>query len=96
MTTAAIPPAPVHHGKRVLMKGNEAMAEAAVRAGCDAYFGYPITPQAELLEWMARRMEQALRFRPAVILHDCVWADMQRPHNRVPAFSGAQAPKQFV
>jgi 2-oxoglutarate/2-oxoacid ferredoxin oxidoreductase subunit alpha len=42
--------------RRVLMKGNEAIAEAAVRAGCDAYFGYPITPQAELLEWMARRM----------------------------------------
>jgi 2-oxoglutarate ferredoxin oxidoreductase subunit alpha len=39
-----------------LMKGNEAMAEAAIQAGCDAYFGYPITPQAELLEWMARRM----------------------------------------
>ncbi len=36
---------------RVLMKGNEAMAEAAIAAGCDAYFGYPITPQAELLEW---------------------------------------------
>ncbi|MCU0483911.1 MAG: 3-methyl-2-oxobutanoate dehydrogenase subunit VorB [Chloroflexi bacterium] len=40
------------------MKGNEAMAEAAIRAGCDAYFGYPITPQAELLEWMARRMPE--------------------------------------
>lgn len=43
---------------RVLMKGNEAIAEAAIRAGCDAYFGYPITPQAELLEWMARRMPE--------------------------------------
>jgi 2-oxoglutarate ferredoxin oxidoreductase subunit alpha len=43
---------------RVLMKGNEAIAEAAVAAGCDAYFGYPITPQAELLEWMARRMPE--------------------------------------
>ena len=43
---------------RILMKGNEAMAEAAVAAGCDAYFGYPITPQAELLEWMARRMPE--------------------------------------
>ncbi len=40
------------------MKGNEAIAEAAIRAGCDAYFGYPITPQAELLEWMARRMPE--------------------------------------
>jgi 2-oxoglutarate ferredoxin oxidoreductase subunit alpha len=44
--------------RRILMKGNEAIAEAAVRAGCDAYFGYPITPQAELLEWMARRMPE--------------------------------------
>ena len=34
------------------------MAEAAIEAGCDAYFGYPITPQAELLEWMARRMPE--------------------------------------
>ena len=40
------------------MKGNEAIAEAAIQAGCDAYFGYPITPQAELLEWMARRMPE--------------------------------------
>ncbi len=45
----------------VLMKGNEAMAEAAIQAGCDAYFGYPITPQAELLEWMARRMPEVGR-----------------------------------
>ena len=40
------------------MKGNEAIAEAAIQAGCDAYFGYPITPQAEILEWMARRMPE--------------------------------------
>lgn len=39
-----------------LWKGNEAIAEAAVRAGADAYFGYPITPQTELLEYLARRM----------------------------------------
>lgn len=39
-----------------LLKGNVAFAEAAVRAGCEAYFGYPITPQTELLEHMARRM----------------------------------------
>jgi len=51
-------PGPLRHGDRVLMKGNQAMAEAAVRAGCDAYFGYPITPQAELLEWMAVRMPE--------------------------------------
>ncbi len=41
---------------RVLMEGNEAFGEGAIRAGCDAYFGYPITPQTELLEYMARRM----------------------------------------
>jgi 2-oxoglutarate ferredoxin oxidoreductase subunit alpha len=58
MTTVTIPATSLHHGHRVLMKGNEAMAEAAIRAGCDAYFGYPITPQAELLEWMARRMPE--------------------------------------
>jgi len=41
-----------------LLKGNEAIAEAAIRAGCQAYFGYPITPQTELLEHMARRMPE--------------------------------------
>jgi 2-oxoglutarate/2-oxoacid ferredoxin oxidoreductase subunit alpha len=43
---------------RELMKGNEAVAEAAIRAGLQAYFGYPITPQTELLEWMSRRMPE--------------------------------------
>lgn len=37
-----------------LMKGNEALAEAVIRAGCDGYFGYPITPQSEILEYLAR------------------------------------------
>ena len=41
---------------KVLMKGNEAIAEAAIRAGCEAYYGYPITPQTEVLEYMSRRM----------------------------------------
>ena len=41
-----------------LMKGNVALAEAAVRAGVEAYFGYPITPQTELLEHMAKRMPE--------------------------------------
>lgn len=36
-----------------IMKGNEALAEAAIRAGCQAYFGYPITPQSEILEYLA-------------------------------------------
>lgn len=39
-----------------LFKGNEAVAEAAIRAGCRFYFGYPITPQSELLEYMAHRL----------------------------------------
>lgn len=42
----------------VLMKGNVVLADAAIAAGCDAYFGYPITPQTELLERMALRMPQ--------------------------------------
>lgn len=42
--------------QRVLMKGNEAIAEAAIRAGLRAYFGYPITPQSEISEYMARRL----------------------------------------
>ena len=43
------------------MCGNEAMAEAAVLAGVDAYFGYPITPQNEIPSYMARRMQEAGR-----------------------------------
>ena len=42
--------------EKVLMKGNEAIAEAAIRAGCRYYFGYPITPQTELAAYMAKRM----------------------------------------
>jgi len=42
-----------------LMSGNEAMAEAAIRAGCRCYFGYPITPQNEVTAYMARRMPEA-------------------------------------
>lgn len=42
-----------------LMKGNEALAEAAIRAGVDAYFGYPITPQSEVIEYlMTERPEE--------------------------------------
>ena len=40
----------------VLMKGNEAIAEAAIRAGCRHYFGYPITPQTEIAAYMAKKM----------------------------------------
>ena len=41
---------------KVLMKGNEAIAEAAIQAGCRHYFGYPITPQTEIAAYMAKRM----------------------------------------
>jgi len=43
---------------KTLLKGTEAMAEAALRAGCQVYFGYPITPQSELIEYMAKRMPE--------------------------------------
>lgn len=45
--------------ERSLMKGNEALAEAAIRCGCKCFFGYPITPQTELSAYMAKRMEKA-------------------------------------
>lgn len=44
---------------KVLMKGNEAIAEAAIRSGCKLFFGYPITPQTELSEYMAKNMPKA-------------------------------------
>ncbi|MFJ7727949.1 3-methyl-2-oxobutanoate dehydrogenase subunit VorB [Neobacillus sp. NPDC097160] len=43
---------------KVLMKGNEVIAEAAVHAGCKYFFGYPITPQSELVAYMARRLPE--------------------------------------
>ena len=42
--------------ERVLMKGNEALAEAAIQAGCRHFFGYPITPQTEINAYLSRRM----------------------------------------
>ncbi|SEF62715.1 2-oxoglutarate ferredoxin oxidoreductase subunit alpha [Caloramator fervidus] len=47
--------------KKVLMKGNEAIGEAAIHAGCQCFFGYPITPQTEIAAYMARRMPQVGR-----------------------------------
>jgi len=43
-------------GEKVLMKGNEAIGEAAIQAGCRYYFGYPITPQSELTAYMAKKL----------------------------------------
>ena len=44
--------------EKVLMKGNEVLAESALRAGCRFFFGYPITPQTELAAYMSKRMPQ--------------------------------------
>ena len=43
---------------KILMKGNEAIAEAALKAGAEAYFCYPITPQTEVAEYLAKRMAE--------------------------------------
>jgi 2-oxoglutarate ferredoxin oxidoreductase subunit alpha len=43
---------------KILMKGNEAIGEAAIRAGCTNYFAYPITPQSEVAEYLARRLPE--------------------------------------
>ncbi len=45
-------------GKKILMKGNYAIANAAVLAGCQCYFGYPITPQSEIGEFMSGKMQE--------------------------------------
>ncbi|HHV96384.1 MAG TPA: 3-methyl-2-oxobutanoate dehydrogenase subunit VorB [Clostridiaceae bacterium] len=45
-------------GKKLLMKGNEVIAEAALRAGCKCYFGYPITPQTEIAHYFAKKMPE--------------------------------------
>ncbi|NLC69464.1 MAG: 3-methyl-2-oxobutanoate dehydrogenase subunit VorB [Clostridiaceae bacterium] len=46
-------------GEKLLMSGNEVIAEAAIRAGCRFYFGYPITPQTEIAHYLAKRMPEA-------------------------------------
>ena len=45
--------------ERKLMKGNEALAEAAIRAGCKCFFGYPITPQTEISAYLAKNFAKA-------------------------------------
>ena len=55
---------------RVLMKGCEAIAEAAVRAGCRFFAGYPITPQNEIPEYFARRLPEVVTlYRVSLRLH---------------------------
>jgi pyruvate/2-oxoacid:ferredoxin oxidoreductase alpha subunit len=67
--------------ERQLMTGNEAMAEGAIRAGCRTYFGYPITPQNEILEYMAahlpQRVERSSRQRARSRRSTCVTARRQ-------------------
>ena len=47
--------------EKVLIKGNYAIAQAAINAGCECYFGYPITPQSEIGEYMSRKMQELKR-----------------------------------
>ena len=60
-----------------LMKGAEAIAEAAVLAGCRQFFGYPITPQNQIPEYMSRRMPQVggcfLRLLPTPSCQKCAF-----------------------
>ena len=62
-------------GERVFMKGCEAIAEAAVRAGCRFFAGYPITPQNEIPEYLARRMPEvggsSYRVSPRSLRYTC-------------------------
>lgn len=48
-------------GKKVLMKGNEAIGEAAIQAGCQCFFGYPITPQTEVAAYLSKKMPKINR-----------------------------------
>ena len=51
---------------KVLVKGNDAIAQAAVKAGCKCYFGYPITPQSEIGEYLSGKLPELGRvFVPA-------------------------------
>jgi 2-oxoglutarate ferredoxin oxidoreductase subunit alpha len=52
--------------EKILMKGNHAIAQAAINAGCQCYFGYPITPQSEIGEYLSLKMPEIGRvFVPA-------------------------------
>ena len=60
---------------KVLMKGNEALAEAAIRAGCRAFYGYPITPQNEVPNYMAGTSQSGVAFtsRPRAKSPPSIW-----------------------
>lgn len=59
-----------------LLKGNEAIAEAAIQAGCRFFFGYPITPQNQIPEYMSKRMPQVggAFCRPKARLQPLTWS----------------------
>ena len=65
--------------ERVLMKGNEAIAEAAIRAGCRHYFGYPITPQTEIAAQLQGKLEPVL---PMKLQEKYFDLPSQKPGNR--------------
>ena len=46
------------NNEKVLVKGNYAIAQAAINAGCQCYFGYPITPQTEIGEYLSGKMQE--------------------------------------
>ncbi len=66
--------------KREIWKGSEAIAEAAIRAGCRCFFGYPITPQNEIPEYMSLHMPQSGGvFRPSRSWPPSTWYTARRP-----------------
>ena len=69
--------------QRVLMKGNEAIAEAAIRAGCRHYFGYPITPQTEIAAYMAKKMPKIGTGKTYLAVAAAVAAFRERQVNRI-------------
>ena len=70
----------------VLMKGNEAIAHAAIRYGVDGYFGYPITPQSEVLETLAEQKPWETTgmvvYRQKVKYQPSTWSMEEQPQAR--------------
>ena len=61
----------------ILMKGNEAFCEAAMRGGARYYFGYPITPQSEIPEYMAAHMDEILTpFNARFLRYVCICSEL--------------------
>ena len=82
-----------------LMKGNEALAEAALRAGLQAYFGYPITPQSEILEYLtehgAKRGAVVLQAESELAAINMVYGAAGAGAGFVVVIPGARAMLQF-